>query len=309
MDSHRPLPPERDTLTRFLFEHAEVRGEVVRLDATWRAVLECHAYPEPIRNLLGEMMAAASLLAATLKFEGALIMQMQGSGPVTLAVVECSSEFHLRATAKWRDDLAPGDIATLLGQGKFVITIDPKSSNQIYQGIVALEGTTVAEVLEHYMLQSEQLETRLWLAADGEQACGLLLQRLPENASPGNASEDADAWNRALNLGNTLTSEELLKLPAREILHRLFHEEDLRLFDAAPSFFPLHLLARTRRQYAALIGLGRSAFDSGRARQNRSGLRVLQSALPLRCSRRRAVVRGGSVDTAGQHAALIACSL
>jgi len=194
MDSHRPLPPERDTLTRFLFEHAEVRGEVVRLDATWRAVLECHAYPEPIRNLLGEMMAAASLLAATLKFEGALIMQMQGSGPVTLAVVECTSEFHLRATAKWRDDLAPGDIATLLGQGKFVITIDPKSSNQIYQGIVALEGTTVAEVLEHYMLQSEQLETRLWLAADGEQACGFLLQRLPENGS-----EDVDAWNRALN--------------------------------------------------------------------------------------------------------------
>ncbi len=232
MDSHRPLPPERDTLTRFLFEHAEVRGEVVRLDATWRAVLECHAYPEPIRNLLGEMMAAASLLAATLKFEGALIMQMQGSGPVTLAVVECSSEFHLRATAKWRDDLAPGDIATLLGQGKFVITIDPKSSNQIYQGIVALEGTTVAEVLEHYMLQSEQLETRLWLAADGEQACGFLLQRLPENVS-----EDADAWNRALNLGNTLTSEELLKLPAREILHRLFHEEDLRLFDPRPVSF------------------------------------------------------------------------
>ena len=232
MDSHRPLPPERDTLTRFLFEHAEVRGEVVRLDATWRAVLECHAYPEPIRNLLGEMMAAATLLAATLKFEGALIMQMQGSGPVTLAVVECSSEFHLRATAKWRDDLAPGDIATLLGQGKFVITIDPKSSNQIYQGIVALEGTTVAEVLEHYMLQSEQLETRLWLAADGEQACGFLLQRLPENVS-----EDADAWNRALNLGNTLTSEELLKLPAREILHRLFHEEDLRLFDPRPVSF------------------------------------------------------------------------
>lgn len=204
----------------------------MRLDATWRAVLECHDYPEPIRKLLGEMMAAATLLAATLKFEGALIMQMQGSGPVTLAVVECSSEFHLRATAKWRDDLAPGDIAALLGQGKFVITIDPKTSNQIYQGIVALEGTTVAEVLEHYMLQSEQLETRLWLASDGEQACGFLLQRLPENAS-----EDADAWNRALNLGNTLTSEELLKLPAREILHRLFHEEDLRLFDPRPVSF------------------------------------------------------------------------
>ena len=100
MDSQRPFPPDRDTLTRFLFEHAEVRGEVVRLDATWRAVLTRHDYPDPVRNLLGEMMAAAALLAATLKFDGALIMQMQGSGPLTLAVVECSSEFHMRATAK-----------------------------------------------------------------------------------------------------------------------------------------------------------------------------------------------------------------
>ena len=232
MDSPRPSPADRDTLSRFLFEHAEVRGEVVRLDATWRAVLECHDYPEPVRNLLGEMMAAATLLVATLKFEGALIMQMQGNGPVTLLVVECSSEFHLRATAKWREDLVPGDIAALLGQGKFVITIDPKSSSQIYQGIVALEGTTVAEVLEHYMLQSEQLETRLWLASDDEQACGLLLQRLPENAS-----EDTDAWNRALNLGNTLSTPELLNLPPREILHRLFHEEDLRLFEPHPVSF------------------------------------------------------------------------
>ena len=232
MDSPRPSPADRDTLSRFLFEHAEVRGEVVRLDATWRAVLECHDYPEPVRNLLGEMMAAATLLVATLKFEGALIMQMQGNGPVTLLVVECSSEFHLRATAKWREDLVPGDIAALLGHGKFVITIDPKSSSQIYQGIVALEGTTVAEVLEHYMLQSEQLETRLWLASDDEQACGLLLQRLPENAS-----EDTDAWNRALNLGNTLSTPELLNLPPREILHRLFHEEDLRLFEPHPVSF------------------------------------------------------------------------
>lgn len=250
MDSPRPSPADRDTLSRFLFEHAEVRGEIVRLDATWRAVLECHNYPEPVRNLLGEMMAAAALLAATIKFEGALIMQMQGNGPVTLLVVECSSEFHLRATAKWREDLVPGDIAALLGQGKFVITIDPKSSSQIYQGIVALEGTTVAEVLEHYMLQSEQLETRLWLASDGEQACGLLLQRLPENAS-----EDTDAWNRALNLGNTLSSPELLNLPPREILHRLFHEEDLRLFEPRPVSFRCTCTRERVANMLRLLGL------------------------------------------------------
>lgn len=232
MDSHRPPPPDGDTLTRFMFEHAEVRGESVRLDATWRAVLARHPYPEPVKKLLGEMMAACALLAATLKFEGALIMQMQGSGPVTLLVVECDSEFHLRATAKWRDDLAHEDVRALLGDGKFVITIDPKTGGQAYQGIVALEGATVAEVLEHYMLRSEQLETRLWLASDAQQACGLLLQRLPEKTS-----EDEDAWNRALNLAGTLTPEELLSLPAREVLHRLFHEEDLRLFEPQPVSF------------------------------------------------------------------------
>lgn len=232
MDAHRPPPQDGDTLTRFMFEHAEVRGESVRLDATWRAVLARHPYPEPVKKLLGEMMAACALLAATLKFEGALIMQMQGSGPVTLLVVECDSEFHLRATAKWRDDLAHEDVRALLGDGKFVITIDPKTGGQAYQGIVALEGATVAEVLEHYMLRSEQLETRLWLASDAQQACGLLLQRLPEKTS-----EDEDAWNRALNLAGTLTPGELLSLPAREVLHRLFHEEDLRLFEPQPVSF------------------------------------------------------------------------
>lgn len=251
MDSHRPFSLDRDTLTRFLFEHAEVRGDIVRLDATWRAVLTRHTYPEPVRRLLGEMMAAAALLAATLKFEGALIMQMQGSGPVTLAVVECDNEFHLRATAKWRDDLAAGDLPALLGDGKFVITIDPKTGDQSYQGIVALEGATVAQVLEHYMLQSEQLETRLWLASDGEQACGLLLQRLPENAS-----EDKDAWNRALNLSSTLTPGELLNLPGREVLYRLFHEEDLRLFDPRPASFRCSCSRERVANMLRLLGLG-----------------------------------------------------
>ena len=232
MDSPRPAPPNGDTLTRFIFEHAEVRGESVRLDATWRAVLARHDYPEPVRRLLGEMMAACALLAATLKFEGALIMQMQGSGPVTLLVVECDSEFHLRATAKWRDELKNEDVRALLGDGKFVITIDPKTGGQAYQSIVALEGASVAEVLQHYMLRSEQLETQLWLAADAEQACGLLLQRLPEK--PG---EDEDAWNRALKFAATIKPAELLSLPTREVLHRLFHEEDLRLFDPQPLSF------------------------------------------------------------------------
>ncbi|HUF21640.1 MAG TPA: Hsp33 family molecular chaperone HslO, partial [Burkholderiales bacterium] len=146
-----------DSLQRFLLESTPVRGELVHLDATWRAVLERKTYPETLERLLGEMMAAAALLSATLKFEGALIMQMQGSGPVRLLVVEATSEHTLRATAKWDGELPGSSLKELLGNGRFVITVVPESGKQTYQGVVSIEGETVAQVLEHYMAKSEQL--------------------------------------------------------------------------------------------------------------------------------------------------------
>ncbi|HEX9452298.1 MAG TPA: Hsp33 family molecular chaperone HslO, partial [Burkholderiales bacterium] len=152
-----------DSLQRFLLESTPVRGEIAHLDATWRAVLERRTYPAPLERLLGEMMAAAALLSATLKFEGSLIMQMQGSGPVQLLVVEATSEQTLRATAKWDGDLAKGNVTELLGAGRFVISIVPTNGKQAYQGVVSIEGDSIAQVLEHYMAKSEQIETRLWL--------------------------------------------------------------------------------------------------------------------------------------------------
>jgi molecular chaperone Hsp33 len=216
-----------DTLQRFIFEGVPVRGEIVHLDATWRAVLERHDYPAPLRGVLGELMAAAALLSATLKFEGSLILQIQGSGAVKLIVVECTSDQTMRATAKWDGILAQGGFRELVGGGRFVITIAPSDAKQTYQGIVALQGDSVAAVLEHYMASSEQLETRLWLAAGADQAAGMLLQRVP--GAPGN---DPDAWNRALALGGTVTPDELLALPGQQVIRRLFHEEDVRLFEA-----------------------------------------------------------------------------
>ena len=216
-----------DSLQRFLFEGAPVRGEIVHLDATWRAVLDRHEYPEPLRAAMGELMAAAALLSAILKFTGSLIMQMQGTGPVKLIVVECTSDNTMRATAKWDGDLPASGFRELVGNGRFVITIAPTGAKQSYQGVVELEGTSVAAVLEHYMATSEQLETRLWLAADTQQAAGMLLQR-----TPGAAAADADAWNRAVRLGETVTASELLKLPARQVIRRLYHAEDIRVFDA-----------------------------------------------------------------------------
>ena len=221
-----------DSLRRFLLEQTPVRGEIVHLDATWRAVLERRSYPAPLEKLLGEMMAAAALLSATLKFDGSLIMQMQGSGPVQLLVVEATSGHTLRATAKWEGEVPEGDVKALLGSGRFVISIVPESGKQTYQGIVGMEGNSIAEVLEHYMAQSEQIETRLWLASDSRQAGGMILQKLPAARA-----EDPDAWNRATQLGATIKRDELLKLPATEIIRRLYHEEDVRVFEPRPVAF------------------------------------------------------------------------
>ncbi len=244
-----------DSLQRFLLEGTPVRGEIVRLDATWRAVLERREYPEPLERLLGEMMAAGALLSATLKFDGALIMQMQGEGPVRLLVVEVTSEHTLRATAKWEGDIESGGIRTLLGNGKFVITIAPESGKQAYQGVVSLDGNTVSEVLEHYMAKSEQLDTRLWLASDQSKAGGMLLQRLPEHPE-----YDEDAWNRATTIGETITKQELLTLPARDIIHRLYHEEDIRLFEERPTAFRCSC---TRDRVTAMLRLlGREEVQS-----------------------------------------------
>jgi len=221
-----------DTLHRFLFENEPMRGEIVQLGATWRTVLENHDYPPLLRTAMGELMAASALLAATLKLKGSLILQIQGSGPVTLLVVECTGDLHMRATAKWDGELPAGGLADLIGNGRCVITLDTGNGKQAYQGIVPLEGESVAQILQNYMLRSEQLDTRLWLAADDSGAAGMLLQKLP-----GQPGQDADAWNRASQLADTVQQDELLQLPAQKLIQRLFHQEDIRLFDAQPVAF------------------------------------------------------------------------
>lgn len=223
-----------DSLQRFVFEHAAIRGEIVHLDSAWRAVLERHDYPPAVRNLLGELMAAAALLSATLKFTGSMILQIQGNGPVGLLVVESTSERTLRGMAQWSGTPESMSFSQLVGEGKFVITIDPKESGQRYQGIVSIEGDTVSQALENYLIRSEQLDSRIWLAADNQQAAGMLLQKLPRDETE---DEDSDMWTRASYLGATLTPQELLNLPARDIIHRLYHEEDIRLFDGEPLRF------------------------------------------------------------------------
>jgi molecular chaperone Hsp33 len=244
-----------DTIQRFLFEHAPVRGEIVHLDTTWRAVLERHDYPPAVRALLGEMMAAAALLTATLKFGGTLIMQIQGSGPVKLLVVECTSDHHMRATAKWSQVPARGDLVALVGDGKFAITLDPGQGRPAYQGVVALEGATVAAALEQYMLRSEQIETRLWLAARDECAAGLLLQKLPDGSGT-----DIDAWPRATLLATSLTPQELAAHATPELLRRLYSAEDIRVFKPRPVEF--RCTCSRERVTSMLHMLGRVEVES-----------------------------------------------
>lgn len=219
-----------DSIRRFLFERAPIRGEVVRLESVWQSVLERHDYPDVVRTLLGELTASAALLAATIKFEGSLILQMQGNGPISLLVAECDDAGHLRATAKWRATPEPGPIASLLGKGRCAITLAAGPGKQSYQGIVELEGASVAAVIENYLRRSEQIDTRLWLAVDGQRATGLLLQRLPH---PG----DDEDWRRAQILAETVTAPELLELPVLALIQRLYAHEDVRLFDPRPLAF------------------------------------------------------------------------
>ncbi len=244
-----------DSIQRFLFEHAPVRGEIVHLDATWRAVLERHDYPPAVRALLGDMLAAAALLTATLKFGGTLIMQIQGNGPISLLVVECTSDHHMRATAKWSQVPESGDLSALVGDGKFAITLDPGQGRPGYQGVVELAGANVAAALERYMLQSEQIETRLWLTTQPERAAGLLLQKLP-----GGASADSDTWQRATLLAASLTPQELAAHAAPELLRRLYSAEDIRLFQARPVEF--RCTCSRERVTTMLHMLGRAEVES-----------------------------------------------
>ena len=257
-----------DALLKFLFRDAPVRGEIVRLQASWRQMVANHRYPAPVTRLLGEMTAAAALLAANIKFDGALILQIQGNGPVRLLVVEVQPQMRLRATAKLRETAVIGADATLQqltnphGDARCAITLDPagrRPGQQPYQGVVPLAGETIAQVLENYLRQSEQIESRLWLAADENAAAGVLLQKLPQEGGAA-ARPDTDAWQRAGALTATLTREELLALQAEALAHRLYWEERLEHFPpVAPRF---ECTCSRERSGRMLLALGRDEVDS-----------------------------------------------
>ena len=254
-----------------MLERSPVRGELVEIADAWRQVQALRSYPPAVSTVLGEMIAAAALLSANLKFNGSIILQIHGDGPVQLLVVECDASLRLRGTAKLQEDVQVADDASLQqlvnrhGEGRFAITLDPADKlpgQQAYQGIISLDGDSVATVIENYMMRSEQLDTRLWLAADEHIARGLLLQKLPDEGglAPSEVNADDDAWDRSVTLAATVSRNELLSTDIMVLLEKLYWEESVRVFEPRhPSF---HCSCSREKVGNMLKMLGKEEVDS-----------------------------------------------
>jgi molecular chaperone Hsp33 len=257
---------EFDLVQPFLLESSGIRGDLVRLGAVAGHIVTRHAYPDPLAALLVEMLTLTAMLSAMMKYDGVFSLQTSGDGPVRLMVSEVTTEGHLRGYAGFDaarlaaaveaeppSGPAPG-VAELLGGGHLAYTVDQGPDMERYQGIVALSGATLADCLQHYFLQSEQIQTGLIVASGNAggtwRGAGLILQRLPEEASGRavSAVPDEDAWRRAMVLQASCTETELLDpgLPVNDLLYRLFHEEGVRVFRRRP------LVARCRCTRARL---------------------------------------------------------
>ncbi|ELV8756954.1 Hsp33 family molecular chaperone HslO [Vibrio vulnificus] len=218
-----------NVLNRYLFEDLSVRGELVQLDEAYQRIISSKDYPAALQKLLGELLVSTTLLTATLKFEGSITIQLQGDGPVSLAVINGDNEQKIRGVARWEGHIA--DDATLhdmMGKGYMVITIEPKKGER-YQGIVGLEGDNLEQVLEGYFERSEQLKTRIWIRTGEHEgkahAAGMLIQVVPDGTGSENDFEHLEQ------LTNTVKNEELFTLPANELLYRLYNQEQVRLFE------------------------------------------------------------------------------
>ncbi|NOI60574.1 Hsp33 family molecular chaperone HslO [Vibrio coralliilyticus] len=246
-----------NVLNRYLFEDLSVRGELVQLDEAYQRIISSKEYPAPLQKLLGELLVSTTLLTATLKFEGSITMQLQGDGPVSLAVINGDHNQKVRGVARWEGDIADdASIHDMLGKGHLVITIDPKKGER-YQGIVGLDGDNLSDILESYFANSEQLKTRIWLRLgehNGQQrAAGMLIQVMPDGTG---TPEDFEHLEQ---LTDTVKNEELFSLEANDLLYRLYNQEKVRLFDPQPVEF--HCGCSRERSGAAIVTIDRAEVN------------------------------------------------
>lgn len=223
------MTSKADELNRYLFDNLHARGELVQLNDTYQAIIANHNYPEGVQELLGELVAATCLLTATIKFEGEIALQLQGDGPIGYIAVNGNNKQEMRAIAKVTEPTEAKGLVNLVGRGNMVITIRP-AQGEAYQGVVAIEHDTVAECLAHYFEVSEQIPTKLWLYTNSgnTQAGGALIQLLPDGEDQDKQQSD---FEHLCQLTNTIKSDEIFSLDAQTLLYRLYHQEEVRLFD------------------------------------------------------------------------------
>lgn len=214
-----------DSIQRFLFKDLNIRGQHLKISEAWAKLIEDRGYPAPLRALLGELTAMTLMMANGMKNEGSVIMQVQGTGPVNLLVVEVSHDLKLKGVAKTNQQTAD----ELLGNGQILVTLENTQTDTHYQSYVERQGASLIKSFETFFNQSEQLPTKLWLASDEDSLAGIMIQKLPETEQ-----SDADGWDRISHLSSTLSDEELCTLEVHELLHRLFHEETIELFEQKP---------------------------------------------------------------------------
>jgi len=243
---------EADTLQRFMFEHASIRGEIAHLQESYQTIMSQHPYPPMVRKLLGEALIACLLLAGSIKFEGDISLQFNGDNRLPLLLVQCDNQLQIRAFAKYQDPTESEAIdyqdAFLLG--KMVLTINQYNQTQAYQSVVPILSASMSDNLMHYFAQSEQIASRVWLAVNDDMAAGMLLQLMPGQDS----LQREQFWEYAVHLGQTISDHELLTLDNQTILHRLYHETELRLYGARPVSFSCRCSEEKMKQVLTVLG-------------------------------------------------------
>jgi len=239
-----------DTLQRFMFEHASIRGEIVHLEASYQAILSQHPYPPMLKYLLGEALMSCALLTGSIQFEGEMSLQFHGDTRLPLLLVQCDHHLNIRGYAKYEPENEAEDYAHAFLEGKMTLIINQYNQTQSYQSIVPLQSTSMAENLMYYFAQSEQVATRIWLASEESRAAGMLLQLMPTE----NTEEREQFWEYAVELGETIKEQELLHLDNETILHRLYHETELRLYPSRNIHFRCRCSVEKMKQVLAVLG-------------------------------------------------------
>lgn len=264
--------PSKDLLHRFLFDDCDIRGEIVTLSDSYREVLSHNPQQPAIHRLLGEFLAAVGLLSSTLKFDGKIILQARGDGPISTIMAECNNHSDLRGIVRLSSDVelntelaTTGNLQQLLGNGILVITIEPQRGENFsgtierHQGIVPMDAENLAGCLEHYFQQSEQLATRMWFSVNQDSVTGFLIQALPQQLIT-NEEDNRNKWETVTTLAGTVKDEELLELDHPTVLYRLFNEHPLRIFE--PKALHFACSCSRERSASALLSIGRDDVEA-----------------------------------------------